>query len=195
MSSDFEPVFFEEPITGPVFPPSSGDDQPAEDLPAEDQPVEDLPAEDQPAEDLPSEDQPVEVLPVSDSPVGGFFSGDFGSDSGVSFSIPDDMHITLTLDEPDTPDPAALTNGDAIPYALLDPITAADSTGLKAVVLSVIGDYQSIVTEYRYQNSGSSTYQYLRQVSPDYPWLMSAALFIVLVISVFRIAGGFLWKR
>lgn len=107
------------------------------------------------------------------------------------FSSQDPIRVLLVGDD----DVIDLSDSSVIPFSDVDPITPADTNGLKSVLLSVLGDYESIVTEYRYQNSGSTNYQYLRQVSPDYPWLMSAALFIVLIISVFRIAGGFLWKK
>lgn len=113
-----------------------------------------------------------------------------GLSDPVAVSSQDPIRVILSSD-----DQAVLSDFDVVPFADVDPITPSDANGLKAILLSVIGDYESIIVEYRYQNSGSSTYQYLRQVVPDYPWLLSATLFIVLIISVFRIAGGFLWKR
>lgn len=73
-------------------------------------------------------------------------------------------------------------------YAL-NPITPEDTTGLKSVLLSLIGDYDAIVVEYEY--TGSNNYSnYLREVQPDYVWLCSAAIFLVVIYSVFRLGGA-----
>ena len=103
-----------------------------------------------------------------------------------------------------TPEPLFVFEGDDVLTAreadeivvyALDPITSGNTSGLKSVLLSVLGPYESIVTEYRYQNTNQSTYSYLRQVSPDYPWFGSLAVFLVLLFSVFRIGGNLLWKK
>lgn len=78
-------------------------------------------------------------------------------------------------------------------YAL-EPITPADTSGLKAVLLSVLGNYESIVTDYRYQNA-SGNWQYLREVQPDYVWCCSAGVFALLLWCVFRMAGGLFCRR
>lgn len=69
----------------------------------------------------------------------------------------------------------------------LSPITGANSSGLKKVLLDVIGPYDNIVTQYRYQQNTSSNYTYINEVTPDYPWIASAALFIVLLWSLFAL--------
>ena len=74
-------------------------------------------------------------------------------------------------------------------YAL-NPITPASTTGLKSVLLSLIGDYDAIVVEYQYQNPNNSYYNYLREIQPDYCWLCSAAIFLVIVYSIFRLGGA-----
>lgn len=84
---------------------------------------------------------------------------------------------------------------DEIVVYALDPITADNTTGLKSVLLGVIGPYENIVTEYRYMNSNQSYYSYLREITPDYPWFGSLAVFLVLLFSVFRVGGSLLWKK
>lgn len=69
----------------------------------------------------------------------------------------------------------------------LGPITS--STGLKGILLDIIGPYDGIVTQYRYQQNTTSNYSYVNDVQPDYPWLFSAGLFIVLIWSLFMIGG------
>lgn len=83
---------------------------------------------------------------------------------------------------------------EIVTYAL-DPITSANTTGLKSVLLGIIGPYENIVTEYRYMNSNNQYYSYLREITPDYPWFGSLAVFLVLLFSVFRIGGNLLWKK
>lgn len=84
---------------------------------------------------------------------------------------------------------------DEIVVYALDPITSTNTTGLKSVLLGVIGPYENIVTEYRYQNYNATQYSYLREITPDYPWFGSLAVFLVLLFSVFRIGGNLLWKK
>ena len=61
------------------------------------------------------------------------------------------------------------------------PVTPSASNGFKKVVLSLIGNYDPVIVEYRYQNTSSSTYGYLRQVEHDYPWLCSCAIFALVL--------------
>lgn len=77
-------------------------------------------------------------------------------------------------------------------YAL-NPITGA--SGLKGVLLDVLGDYDAIVVEYRYQNNNSSTYSYVREIQPDFPWLCSAAIFLALLWSIFAIGGRMICRK
>ena len=67
----------------------------------------------------------------------------------------------------------------------LSPITS--SSGLKGVLLDVIGPYDNVVTQYKYQQANNSYYTYVNEITPDYPWIASAALFIVLIISLFSL--------
>lgn len=70
---------------------------------------------------------------------------------------------------------------------------ADSSTGLKAVLLSFIGDYEGIVVEYSYQNTNGNT-SYVREIHYDYPWLCSAALLVVMIFCLFRLGGAILCK-
>lgn len=77
----------------------------------------------------------------------------------------------------------------------LSPITSDNTTGLTSLVLSLIGNYDPVVVEYRYQNSTSSNWQYLREVQPDYPWLVSAGIFAIVLFCALRIMGGAICKK
>lgn len=75
----------------------------------------------------------------------------------------------------------------------LSPIVSGD--GLKGVLLDVLGSYDGIVVQYRYQSNTSTNYTYVNEIQPDYPWIASAVLFIALIWSLFRIGGRMLWNR
>lgn len=91
----------------------------------------------------------------------------------------------------------AVENGwelEGIEVYALPPVTT--STGLKGLLYDIIGPYDTIVTQYTYKQNGNSYYSYVNDVSPDYPWMISAALFVVLVFCVFRALGGLLsWRK
>lgn len=67
-------------------------------------------------------------------------------------------------------------------YAL-SPITG--SSGLKGILLDVLGPYDNVVTQFKYQQANNSYYTYVNEITPDYPWIASAVLFIALVLSLF----------
>lgn len=76
----------------------------------------------------------------------------------------------------------------------LSPITS--STGLKGILLDILGPYDNIVTQYQYRQNTSTNYSYVNEITPDYPWIASAALFIALVISVFGLLKrSMLWMK
>ncbi len=77
-------------------------------------------------------------------------------------------------------------------YAL-SPIES--STGLKGILLEVLGPYDTIVTQYRYQQGSNQYYTYVNDISPDYPWLASALLFIVLLWALFGILRRGIWNQ
>lgn len=72
-------------------------------------------------------------------------------------------------------------------YAL-NPIEPSDASGLKAVLLEVIGPYDAIVVEHSYENTNGYT-SYVREIQYDYPWLCSCGLFVVVLFCILR--GGF----
>lgn len=73
----------------------------------------------------------------------------------------------------------------------LNPITPEDTSGLKAVLLDLIGDYDAVVVEYEYQSSNGYS-NYLRDVQPDYVWLCSCGLFAIVIYCLFRLGGALL---
>lgn len=64
---------------------------------------------------------------------------------------------------------------------------------LRTVLTSLIGPYSPVVVQYSY-NNGSST-QYLREIMPDYVWMISAAIFALVLYSVFRLWGAVFCRK
>ena len=63
-------------------------------------------------------------------------------------------------------------------------ISASDANGFKAVMLSLIGDYEMVITDYTYQNqSGYITHSI--NVELDYSWIFSCVMFIVIIFCTF----------
>lgn len=67
-------------------------------------------------------------------------------------------------------------------------ITAADASGIKATLLSLVGDYETIVTDYSYTTYNGSV-QHSIDVQPDYAWILSLAVFALCLYSCFRMFG------
>ena len=76
----------------------------------------------------------------------------------------------------------------------LDPITASDASGLKSVILDLLGDYSAIQVEWAYENNNGYT-SYTREIQPDYPWLCSAAIFAIVLYCLIRMGVAMLCKR
>lgn len=67
-------------------------------------------------------------------------------------------------------------------------ISASDTSGLHAILLSLIGDYNPIVKDYTYQSSNGYANHSI-EIQPDWSWILSCALFIVVIFSVFHLFG------
>ncbi len=105
-----------------------------------------------------------------------------------------DSVYVLSGDMPYADDAGAAAVGGDMEYVgtelySLSPITAANATGLKAALLSVLGSYDTIVTVRQYQNSNNYN-QYVTSVQPDYVWLAGATLLLLLIYCLFRLGGA-----
>lgn len=77
-------------------------------------------------------------------------------------------------------------------------ISAQDTTGFHAVILGLLGDYNPIAVTTSYQYPSGTGYQtrYQVDVEPDWSWICTAAIFVVIIFCIFRLIGGlFAWKR
>lgn len=108
-------------------------------------------------------------------------------------NVVSDTTVEDTTSEEETEINPDLGIDETVPTAVnvyaLNPIAPEDTTGLKSVLLSLIGDYDAIVVEYEYTGSNNYT-NYVREIQPDYVWLCSAAIFLVIIYSVFRLGGA-----
>lgn len=122
----------------------------------------------------------------------------------VALAAPDDSSSPELVDveassDPVVEDPALgddeliLTNVAVL--TSVAPVTPDSTSGLKAVLLSFLGDYDPVIVEYEYQNPNSQYVSYLREVEPDYVWLCSAALLVVIIFCLFRLGGAILCRK
>lgn len=69
-------------------------------------------------------------------------------------------------------------------------VTASDANGFKAVMLSLIGDYETVITDYTYQSGTSGYYSHSISIERDWSWIWSCVCFIVVIYCFFRMIGG-----
>ena len=88
----------------------------------------------------------------------------------------------------DSPD-AVITDINIL--SAVAPVQPSDTSGLKAVLLSFLGDYDPVIVEYQYQSSQGYN-NYLREVQPDYVWLCSCGLLALMIFCLFKLGGALL---
>ena len=88
-------------------------------------------------------------------------------------------------------DPVNDTITDISILSSVAPVSPSDTSGLKAVLLGLLGNYDPVIVEYQYQSS-QGYYNYLREVQPDYVWLCSFALLALMIFCIFRLGGALL---
>lgn len=95
----------------------------------------------------------------------------------------DNVSVTpVSIDDPD------VTITDVSLYSVA-PVTPSSTSGLKAALLGILGNYDPVIVEYQY-SSGNGYTNYLREVQPDYVWLCSAALLALVIFCLFKLGGG-----
>lgn len=81
------------------------------------------------------------------------------------------------------------SSSSALLKSVVSPVDPVDTSGFKQVLLQIIGPYDCIVNEYSYTGSNGYT-QYVREITPDYIWMISVLVFLVVLYSIFRITYG-----
>lgn len=88
-------------------------------------------------------------------------------------------------------DPVNDTITDISILTSVAPVTPSDTSGFKAVLLGLLGNYDPVIVEYQFQSSQGYN-NYLREVQPDYVWLCSFALLALMIFCIFRLGGALL---
>lgn len=117
-------------------------------------------------------------------------------DSVVDVSAP-----TFTLDEVLSALPESFVSPDVVNEDVvltgvsrvsISPVTPSSTSGLKAALLTVLGDYDPVVVVYQYNTSSSGYSSYATDIQPDYAWLASAVLLCLVIWCLFKLGGALL---
>lgn len=117
-------------------------------------------------------------------------------DSVADVSVP-----TFTLDEvlaalPQSAGSDDVVNEDVVLTGIsrvsVPPVTPSSTTGLKAALLTVLGNYDPVVVVYQYNSSSSGYSSYATDIQPDYAWIASAALLCLVIWCLFKLGGALL---
>lgn len=104
-------------------------------------------------------------------------SGDI-SDTRVYNDYYTDVHVEPIIN--------TLPEGDLVEVKeVRKSVTPSDSNGLKAIILSLIGDYETVVTDYTYQSS-NGYYSHSIQIEQDWSWIISACIFALVIYCTIR---------
>ena len=66
----------------------------------------------------------------------------------------------------------------------IEKVSASDTTGFKSVILGLLGDYETVVTDYTYNNGSYQSHTI--NIERDWAWICSLCLFVVVIWCVFR---------
>lgn len=72
------------------------------------------------------------------------------------------------------------------------PVAPSSTTGLKAALLTVLGNYDPVVVVYQYNTSSSGYSSYATDIQPDYAWIASAVLLCLVIWCLFKLGGALL---
>lgn len=108
---------------------------------------------------------------------------------------------TFTLDEVLSALPEGFRSSDVVSEDVvltgvtrvsIPPVSPSSTTGLKAALLTVLGNYDPVVVVYQYNTSSSGYSSYATDIQPDYVWLASAALLCLVIWCLFKLGGALL---
>lgn len=121
---------------------------------------------------------PAPVSPVVDVPVPSFTLDEVLSALPESFGSPDVVSEDVVL--------------TGVSRVSVPPLTPSGTTGLKAALLTVLGNYDPVVVVYQYNSSSSGYSSYATDIQPDYVWVASAALLCLVIWCLFKLGGALL---
>lgn len=108
---------------------------------------------------------------------------------------------TFTLDEVLAALPESVGSSDVVSEDVVltgisrvsvPPVTPSSTTGLKAALLTVLGNYDPVVVVYQYNTSSSGYSSYATDIQPDYVWIASAVLLCLVILCLFKLGGALL---
>ena len=118
------------------------------------------------------------VDPVVDVPAPSFTLDEVLSALPESFGSPDVVSEDVVL--------------TGISRVSVPPVTPSSTTGLKAALLTVLGNYDPVVVVYQYNTSSSGYSSYATDIQPDYVWIASAVLLCLVFWCLFKLGGALL---
>lgn len=184
--ADFEDMLSD---SSPSEPVEAAPSEPVEAAPSEPDEVEVIPDETQvPLEKV---DEVVSSVPDLVAPSVPELSG-FGDGSEVSPGGNTVYVLTNPYEEGETNVGASPSDPVLTDVALLtglSPVTPSDTSGLKAVLLSFIGDYDPPIVQFEYTTSNNYK-QYVNEIQPDYVWICSFALIALFIYCLFKLGGA-----
>jgi hypothetical protein len=187
--ADFEDSVSDSVEAAPSEPVEAAPSDPFETAPSESDDLEVTPDETQ----LPLEkvDEIVSSVPDLVTPSVPELSGS-GDDSEVSPGGNTVYVLTNPFEEGETivgaaPPDSVLT--DVAMLTGLSPVTPSDTSGLKAVLLSFIGNYDPPIVQFEYTTNNNYK-QYVNEIQPDYVWICSFALIALFIYCLFKLGGA-----
>lgn len=114
-------------------------------------------------------------------------------------SVVDVPPPTFTLDEVLAALPESVGSPDVVSEDVVltgisrvsvPPVTPSSTTGLKAALLTVLGNYDPVVVVYQYNTSSSGYSNYATDIQPDYVWIASAVLLCLVIWCLFKLGGA-----
>lgn len=160
-----------DPYPAPAPDPVSAPDPLPDPFPVADEVIDDAPIE-TPAPVIPPVDLVVDVPPPT-----------FTLDE-VLAALPQ------SVGSPDVVSEDVVLTG--ISRVSVPPVTPSSTTGLKAALLTVLGNYDPVVVVYQYNTSSSGYSSYATDIQPDYVWIASAVLLCLVIWCLFKLGGALL---
>lgn len=136
------------------------------------------------------------------------------SDSSLSFTdIPAGSNLTVVVDNSSLDSrldslSALVASGSAVSSSVSsdlpemrlmsvnvssERVSSSSANGFKKIVLNMIGDYETIITDYTYSNGSYTSHSI--DITPDWSWILSCGVFALVLFCVFRLVGGILCSR
>lgn len=120
------------------------------------------------------------------------------TDSQVVYTAENPLYVSVKTEEVSAVAPVDILADDgsdldeySVSPMALAPVTSDDTSGLKAVLLDILGPYEPVLFEYTY----GSNYNTGREVFQDDVWLCSFWMLAIMVYSIFRLLGGWLLRK